>query len=110
MINYELPRGVQKEYHKNPGATFQSDKRVAYLPYNAEGKKLLKRLKYAFSRGLTFTVGTSLTTGRSNCITWGSIHHKTSISGGISSHGFPDGLYFTNCHSELDGLGVPRDL
>ncbi len=75
---------------------------------NLDGQALLKRLKYAFLHGLTFTVGTSLTTGRDNQCTWASIHHKTSRSGGVRSHGFPDADYFNNCNAELDALGVPR--
>ena len=35
-----------------------------------------------------------------------SIHHKTSHSGGIRSHGFPDLDYFQNCNKALDGLSV----
>jgi deltex-like protein len=66
---------------------------------------LLKRLQYAFSHGLTFTVGTSLTSGLSNSVVWASIHHKTSPSGG--AYGFPDVNYFANCNLELDSLGVP---
>lgn len=75
---------------------------------NLDGQALLKRLKYAFLHGLTFTVGTSLTTGRDNQCTWASIHHKTSRTGGVRSHGFPDADYFNNCNAELDALGVPR--
>ena len=54
---------------------------------------------------LTFTVGTSLTTGVPNSCTWASIHHKTSLSRG--AHGYPDPNYFRNCNVELDMLGVP---
>ena len=79
--------------------------RIAYLPDCAEGQQLLKRLEYAFTRGLTFTVGTSLTSGATNVVVWGSIHHKTSSSGGV--HGYPDVGYFFNCNAELDALGVP---
>lgn len=74
---------------------------------NTDEQALLKRLKYAFLHGLTFNVGTSLTTGLKNQCTWASIHHKTSPSGGIQAHGFPDPDYFKNCNAELDGLGVP---
>lgn len=54
----------------------------------------LKRLEYAFSHGLTFSVGTSLTTGQDNTVIWGSIHHKTSTTPG--PHGFPDPNFFAN--------------
>ena len=81
--------------------------RVAYLPDTVEGNSLLKRLTYAFVHGLTFVVGVSLTTGRANSVTWASIHHKTSPTGGVQSHGFPDPNFFTNCNDELDALNVP---
>jgi deltex len=104
-IRYQIPSGFQKPYHPNPGVKFAGDSRLAYLPNDQQGQSLLKRLKYAFSHGLTFTVGTSLTNRRPNVIVWGSIHHKTSMSGGV--HGWPDLNYFANCGSELDAAGVP---
>jgi deltex-like protein len=104
-LDYNIPNGVQQSYHPSPGVAFSGAKRQAFLPDNREGRELLKRLKYAFTRGLTFTVGTSLSSGASNTVTWASIHHKTALSGG--THGFPDNSYFDNCHHELDNLGVP---
>lgn len=94
-------------YHDNPGVSYSGDSRVAYLPDNSEGNQLLKRLIYAFQHGLTFRIGTSLTTGQPNRITWASIHHKTSLRGG--PHGFPDPAYFINCNKELDQLNVPAN-
>jgi deltex-like protein len=105
VIRYSLSTGTQLSYHENPGQKYQGTVRTAYLPNNYEGKKLLKRLKYAWSRGLTFTIGTSLTSGRKNQIVWSSIHHKTSLRGGM--HGFPDPNYFWNCNEDLDALQVP---
>lgn len=81
---------------------------MAFLPDNGEGKELLMRLKYAFMTGLCFMVGTSMTTGAPNCITWSSIHHKSSMNSGAIYHGFPDINYFANCNLELDALGVPK--
>ena len=46
-----------------------------------------------------------MTTGIPNQVTWTSIHHKTSLHGGI--HGFPDPNYISNVNTELDNLGVP---
>jgi deltex-like protein len=106
VITYNMPDGKQMPYHDNPGQSFQGTKRTAYLPNNDEGKKLLNRLVFAWKQGLTFTIGTSLTTGQANCVTWTSIHHKTSQSGG--THGFPDAGFFVNCNSELDAAGVPK--
>ena len=104
-ITYILEGGVQKSYHDNPGKTYRGDRRIAYLPDSQEGQQLLRRLVFAFRHGLTFRVGSSLTTGRTNCITWASIHHKTSCRPG--PHGFPDPAYFRNCNAELNSLGVP---
>jgi deltex-like protein len=106
VINYSFDSGIQKPYHQNPGQPYSSTIRVAYLPDNQEGRKILKRLKFAFSSGLTFTVGTSLSTGMANSITWASIHHKNSLSGG-RAHGFPDAGYVLSANEELDALGVP---
>lgn len=80
------------------------------MPNNDDGRDLLKRLVYAFIHGLTFSVGTSVTTGKKNQCTWASIHHKTSTGGGVKNHGYPDPHYFVNCHNEMNCLGVlPAD-
>jgi len=104
-ITYSVPDGTQMDYHPNPGKAFGGDYRVAYLPHNTEGHELLARLVYAWSRGLIFTVGTSLTRNVSNVLVWTSIHHKTSLWGG--AHGFPDPGYLYNCHDSLGALYVP---
>ena len=104
-IHYNLPSGVQAQYMENPGQRYSGTTRIAYLPHNKDGRRLLARLRYAFQHGLCFRVGTSLTTGRPNQITWTSIHHKTSLSGG--AHGFPDPNYMKNCNDSLDALHVP---
>ena len=104
-IQYDLPSGTQTCYHDHPGHRFSGAHRVAYLPDNQQGRDLLERLKYAWMHGLTFRVGTSLTTNVPNQTTWASIHHKTSLSGG--AHGFPDPNYIGNCNSSLDALHVP---
>lgn len=105
IIQYDIPRGKQKQYHPNPGIWHGHAMRTAYLPDTAEGRQLLERLKFAFLHGLTFTVGTSLTSCQSNSVMWSSIHHKTSRRGG--AHGFPDPHYIANCNLELDTLHVP---
>eukprot|EP00578_Thalassiosira_sp_NH16_P011193 CAMPEP_0181108426 /NCGR_PEP_ID=MMETSP1071-20121207/17624_1 /TAXON_ID=35127 /ORGANISM="Thalassiosira sp., Strain NH16" /LENGTH=744 /DNA_ID=CAMNT_0023192029 /DNA_START=36 /DNA_END=2270 /DNA_ORIENTATION=- len=107
IITYNIPCGHQLSYHDNPGNRHGGKHAVAYLPNNKEGQKLLKRLKFSFKHGLSFTVGASMTTGLEGQCTWTSVHHKTSPSGGVRSHGYPDPDYFRNCNSELDGLSVP---
>ncbi|GFH49706.1 hypothetical protein CTEN210_06182 [Chaetoceros tenuissimus] len=108
IIHYVMKDGIQKSYHENPGQHHSGKNATAYLPDNTEGRQLLKRLKYAFLHGLTFTVGTSATTGCHNQCTWSTIHHKTSATGGVQSHGFPDPCYFFNCNEELDNVKVPK--
>jgi deltex-like protein len=104
-IYYNMPMGVQAPYMEHPGQRYSGTARQAYLPHNTEGRRLLNRLRYAFRHGLCFRVGTSLTTGLPNQITWTSIHHKTSLHGGV--HGFPDPNYMKNCNDSLDALHVP---
>lgn len=106
-IDYNIPDGIQASYMENPGKHYTRTRRVAYLPHNDDGRRLLVRLQYAFEHGLTFRVGTSLTTGLHNQVTWTSVHHKTSVDGGIRAHGFPDPNYFDNCNDALDALHVP---
>ena len=105
VITYRNIEGRQKVYHENPGEVHGSAHRVAYVPDCEEGRNLIKRLKFAFAHGLTFTVGTSLATSRPNSVTWSSIHHKTSLSEG--AHGYPAPGYFINANEELDALNVP---
>jgi deltex len=107
VIDYSIRRGVQTMYHPNPGVVYKGATRRAYLPETAESCALLKRLKFAFQQGLTFSVGTSLTSGQDNSVIWKSIPHKTSLAGGASRHGYPDANYIADCHNELDKLNVP---
>mmetsp|Transcript_14838 Transcript_14838/g.26967 ORF Transcript_14838/g.26967 Transcript_14838/m.26967 type:complete len:660 (+) Transcript_14838:184-2163(+) len=107
IISYNIPPAPQLSYHDNPGAIQAGKSAMAYLPNNSDGQNLCKRLNFAFMHGLTFTVGTSVTTGAPNQCTWASVHHKTSPFGGATAHGFPDPDYFANCNGELDALGVP---
>jgi len=106
VLHYSIQSGLQLPFMENPGQHYSGTFRVAYLPNNEAGLKLLSRLKYAFAHGLTFRIGTSLTTGRSNQTTWTSIHHKTNLSHSV--HGYPDPNYFYNCNASLDALCVPN--
>ena len=76
-IQYYIPGSIQNSSHPNPGHSFPSTTRIAFLPNTPKGQKVLNFLKVAFVRGLTFTVGTSLTTELDNVIIWNDIHHKT---------------------------------
>jgi deltex-like protein len=70
VISYNIPAARQMSYHDNPGATHGSKVATAYVPNNEEGINLLKRLKFAFKHGLTFAVGTSMTSGMTDQCTW----------------------------------------
>jgi hypothetical protein len=78
--------------------------RVAYLPNNAQGSRILARLKIAFDRRLVFSLGVSLSTGVPGPV-W-SIHHKTSLVGGAAVHGYPDTGYLDRVDAELKERGV----
>jgi Deltex C-terminal domain len=73
--------------------------------HHVESRQLLQRLCFAFMHGLTFAVGTSLTSGAPNTVTWASIHHKTNI--GRTSFALPDPNYVANVNEELDSQNVP---
>jgi deltex-like protein len=99
VINYNFPNG--------PGYT--GTNRISYLPNNKEGREVLALLKIAFDRKLTFTVGTSVTTGRKNTVVWNGIHHKTSLFGGPTRFGYPDKNYFNRVKEELAAKGVTQE-
>ncbi|XP_072350299.1 probable E3 ubiquitin-protein ligase DTX3, partial [Scyliorhinus torazame] len=82
VITYRFPGGCQGAEHPNPGLPYQGTTRLAYLPDCKEGRKVERLLKRAFDQRLTFTVGTSRTTGKNDVLTWNDIHHKTSPWGG----------------------------
>mgnify|MGYP003867890255 CR=1 FL=1 len=116
VIRYSMPSGRQCAYHETPGQVHEGTVRETYLPNIAEGRKLYLRLKYAWQRGLLFTIGTSLTTGKLGQIVWSSVHQKTSLGQHPrgrghccrnNPHGYPDPNYFVNCNQELDALLVP---
>ena len=54
------------------------------IPACPEGWEVLKLLKRAFDARLLFTVGGSATTGYDDQIVWSGVHHKTSLSGGLT--------------------------
>ena len=100
IINYNM-RGIEKN-----GVQYPPTHRSAYLPNSPEGREVLSLLKTAFERRLIFTLGTSVTTGRTNQIVWNGIHHKTSLSGGSAYFGYPDNTYFNRVKNELAAKGV----
>ena len=97
------------DYYFPSGKNYSGTSRECYLPNNKEGKEILGLLKVAFDRKLTFTIGTSVTTGRSNTTVWNGIHHKTNLSGGPTHFGYPDDTYFNRVKEELAAKGVFKD-
>jgi hypothetical protein len=70
------------------------------------GRQVLALLRRAFDQRLTFTVGTSITTGMSDCVIWNGIHHKTSPAGGPARFGYPDPGYLGRVRDELKAKGI----
>uniref|UniRef100_A0A3Q4HXN4 E3 ubiquitin-protein ligase n=1 Tax=Neolamprologus brichardi TaxID=32507 RepID=A0A3Q4HXN4_NEOBR len=105
-ISYEIQSGTQTAKHPNPGQHLYGIHRTAYLPDNKEGNEVLRLLKKAFDQRLIFTVGTSRTTGLDGQVTWNDIHHKTSMSGGAESFGYPDPEYLSRVKEELKAKGI----
>ncbi|ESO07728.1 hypothetical protein HELRODRAFT_191022 [Helobdella robusta] len=109
-ITYNILSGVQEPGHPNPGKKYSARgfPRCGYLPNNKKGQKVLRLLVKAWNRRLTFTIGTSVTTGESNTVVWNEIHHKTEMLN-KHGHGYPDANYLDNVISELAAQGVIDD-
>eukprot|EP00483_Globobulimina_turgida_P007909 UN07925 len=75
-----------------------------------EGGEAAMLTRLAFKRRLIFQIGTSLTLQQDNRIVFGSIHLKTSTTGGAAKHGFPDDKYFERFKAELKVKGITTDL
>ncbi|CAN0383958.1 unnamed protein product, partial [Laminaria digitata] len=73
---------------------------------NREGREVLQLLQTCFNQKMTFTVGTSITTGISNSVIWNGVHHKTATSGGSASFGYPDSSYLSRVKQELAAKGI----
>ncbi|XP_061113191.1 probable E3 ubiquitin-protein ligase DTX3 isoform X5 [Conger conger] len=108
-IIYSFPPGIQGQEHPNPGVRYPGTDRVAYLPDSPEGNRVLGLLRRAFEQRLIFTIGTSMTTGMHNVITWNDIHHKTAIWGGPRCFGYPDPTYLVRVTEELREKGITTD-
>lgn len=108
LVTYRLEGGIQKDYHDSPGTPFGPIYREAFLPNDRQGRDLLKRLTFAFYRGLTFVVHSTIRDDGEHMgsIRWGAILHKSSLSPG--TNGYPDPSYFVAANATLDSLGVPQ--
>eukprot|EP00899_Mesostigma_viride_P005221 jgi/Mesvir1/146/Mv13511-RA.3 len=104
-ITYHVPDGRQDCDGQYPGKPFEGTFRTAYLPDSSEGHDVLKWLQQAFQQRLIFSVGTSLTTGKDNVVTWAGIHHKTDLTPN-AEHGYPDDTYLKRVKEEMQQAGV----
>ena len=71
--------------------------------------QILRLLRKAWDRKLTFTIGTSVTSGQQDTVVWNEIHHKTEFGSNLSGHGFPDVNYVGNVLAELAAQGIRDD-
>merc|ERR1711892_1403916 len=108
VIHYSMGDGVQEDIHPNPGKPFYAKgfPRTAFLPDNQKGNHVFQPLTKAFRRRLIFTVGSSLSRGEEDCVTWNGIHHKTQIQDNRNGHGYPDLGYLDRVIQELKEKGV----
>lgn len=106
MIAYQFPSGIQSERHPNPGVPYAGTGRRAFIPATPHGRRVLYKFLKAWDARVLFTVGTSVTTNRPNCVIWNGIHHKTSITGGPCQFGFPDPGYLAGVEAELTAVGI----
>ena len=108
IIMYVFNNGTQDETHPNPGKPFYAKgfPRLALLPSDTKGERVLTMLITAFQRGLTFTIGRSVSRGEDDCVIWNGIHHKTAIKDNGSGHGYPDMDYLDRVMQELRSQGV----
>ncbi|KAL4224215.1 putative E3 ubiquitin-protein ligase dtx2 [Mactra antiquata] len=113
QIIYNIHGGTQGPEHPHPGKRFTARgfPRIGYLPDCDKGRKVLQLLLVAWKRRLTFTIGSSTTTGEDNTVTWNEIHHKTELGSNYSGHGYPDPNYLDNVLLELAVHGITeKDL
>lgn len=106
IIKYVFPSGIQNDDDPNPGVPYEGTSRTGFLPDTDAGNEVMELLVRAFKNRQTFVVGTSVTTGRSNCVVWNGIHHKTNVRGGPTRFGYPDETYFERVKAELAMIGI----
>lgn len=61
QLEFNFPGGIQGPKHPKPGKRFHGDGRVAFLPDNTEGNKVLRLFRKGWKRKLLFTIGYSQT-------------------------------------------------
>ncbi|XP_030751953.1 protein deltex [Sitophilus oryzae] len=110
QIIYNIQSGIQGSEHPNPGREYYAVgfPRVAYLPDNPKGRKVLRLLNEAWHRKLIFTITRSNTTGCEDVVSW-NIPHKTEIGPSNNTHSYPDNGYLNTVLRELEALGVVEE-
>lgn len=97
-IIYSFPSGLQRPYHERPGGKFEGSVHTAYLPDNDKGRRLLTRLKKAFSQGLTYGINDDVVTM--------SIPHCSSLQEYEKDLRFFSARFIDKVHSVLDKMNV----
>ena len=69
-LAFKFASGTQGDAHETPGARYHGTARQCFLPCDAAGCEALALLRAAFARGLTFRIGTSVTTGQPHQTVW----------------------------------------
>lgn len=110
MITYTVNTPIDLSAHPDVpshsrAGRYKTERRIAFLPNNKEGQKILHLLRCAWNRRLIFTIDTSHTTGLENVLVW-NIHHKTWQKGGVACHGYPDDTYLDRVRAELKSFGI----
>ena len=82
-----------------------ADHRLAYLPNNEEGNRVLLLICKAWEKRVLFTIGYSLSRNRDNCIILNGFHLKTSNVKN-DPWGYPDSSYIGRVINELRDKGI----
>ena len=109
-ITYAIPSAVQSNFHPYSGLAFKGFSKygAVMIPNNESGRKLLKRLEYAFKQGLSFdVVAASRQTAAVPAFAFEvrEANHILSLTAKLSS--WSDPAFFKRCNDELDTCGVP---
>ena len=109
-IKYMIEGNIQKSYDPKPGTPFQGlANHTAFVPNNSAGRDLLKRVVYAFRRGLSFQI--FLAPSRSTAAVASAPSYKTGtlhkLTVNATLQSWSDPTYFKRCHDQLDLLKVP---
>ena len=109
---YKIPDGpAQSAFHPHPGQPYTGAHRMAFLPDNAEGRRLLTRYQVAWLRGHSLEIGYSVALKRDNQVKWrDSLPHKTSLVASKTNpdFSFPDPKFLDKAEQALNALGVPN--